>query len=255
MKLASWNVNSIRARQQRVLTWLEEHQPDVVCLQETKVPDEQFPVAELQALGYGAAIHGQRGYNGVAILARQPLHDVRIGFGDGGDDTQSRLIAATVDGVRVMCVYVPNGQSLGSDKFAYKLEWLARLRRYLESTSEPSAPLVLCGDFNVAPDDRDCYDPVGWAGKIHCSDEERQALAQLVEWGLCDTLRKHHDQAGMYSWWDYRMLAFAKGRGLRIDMIYVTEPLAARCTEAAIDRQARKGKLPSDHAPILATFA
>lgn len=254
MILATWNVNSIRARQQRVLAWLAERGPDVVCLQETKVVDDDFPRAEIEAAGYHAAFHGQKSYNGVAILARKPIEDVRCGFVDGGDDDQARCIAGTIDGVRVLCVYVPNGKAPGTDKYLFKLEWLARLRAHLEAHCSTDAPVVLCGDFNVAPEDRDVHDPAAWQGEIHCSDPERQALARVVDWGLVDTFRLHHEEGGLYSWWDYRMLGFPKNKGLRIDHIYVTPPLAARCVEASIDREARKGKQPSDHAPVLAAF-
>ena len=250
MKLVTWNVNSIRAREARALAWIDSHEPDVLCLQETKVLDDQFPSAALAERGYRIALRGQKSYNGVAILSRRPLEDVRIGFADGGDDSESRVISALIDGVRVICVYVPNGQSVDSDKYVYKLDWLARLRRHLDGY-DPAQPLALCGDFNIAPDDRDCYDPVGWAGKIHCSEPERRALGHILDWGLTDAFRLHHEEGGLYSWWDYRMLAFPKGRGLRIDMIYVSAPLVARCTSAAIDRQERKGKLPSDHAPVV----
>jgi exodeoxyribonuclease III len=254
MKIATWNVNSIRARRERVLGWLDAQRPEVLCMQETKVVDDDFPVAELRERGYHCALHGQKTYNGVAIAALEPLADVRRGFGDGGDDDQSRLIAASVGGVRVLSAYVPNGQSVGSDKYLYKLEWMARLRAHLERTYDPAAPLALVGDFNVAPEDRDVYDPVLWEGRVLCSDAERRALAAVVDWGLSDAIRLHHDEPGLYTWWDYRQLAFPKKRGLRIDHIYLTAPLAARCTDAFVDREARKGKLPSDHAPVLAVL-
>jgi exodeoxyribonuclease III len=251
MKIATWNVNSIRARHDRVLAWLDDRQPDVLCMQETKVVDGDFPAGELEERGYHCAIHGQKSYNGVAIVAREPLEDVRRGFDDGGDD-DCRLIAATVGGLRVLSAYVPNGQAVGSDKYRYKLEWLARLRAHLERAHDPAEPLALVGDFNVAPDDRDVYDPALFEGRILCSEPERRALAAVVSWGLSDALRLHHPDPGLYSWWDYRQLGFAKNRGLRIDHIYLTAPLAALCTAAHVDRDARKGKLPSDHAPVLA---
>jgi exodeoxyribonuclease III len=255
VKLATWNVNSIRARQERALSWLRDRAPDVVCLQETKVPDDAFPAEICRDLGYEAVFHGQRGYNGVAILSRLPISDGACGLDDGEDDSQARLVAATVRGIRVISVYVPNGQAVGSEKYAYKLAWLERLRRYLERCCSPDQPVVLAGDFNVAPDDRDVHDPAIWEGKIMCSDAERAGLEKVCEWGLRDTFRLHEEGAGFFSWWDYRMLGFPKNRGLRIDHIYATEPLLRACTSAHIDREERKGKLPSDHAPVFAEFS
>lgn len=260
MKLATWNVNSIRARKERLLGWLDQHAPDILCLQETKVTDEVFcedPVLlqELRARGYEAAHHGQKTYNGVAILARQPLLDVTRGMGDGEPDEQARLIAATCAGIRVISAYIPNGKAVGSDKFAYKLGWLKRLRAYLDRHGAPDLPVALCGDFNVAPEDRDVYDPAALAGQLLCSDDERDALRHITDWGLVDAFRLHHQEAGLYSWWDYRQLAFPKKRGLRIDMIYLSTSLAGRCIGAMIDREARKGKGPSDHAPVVVELA
>ncbi len=254
MKCATWNVNSIRARKERALAWLRDREPDVVCLQETKVPDEAFPADECRELGYEPVFHGQRAYNGVAILSRLPISDEVGGLGDEDDDSQARIIAATTGGIRVISVYVPNGQAVGSEKFAYKLAWLERLRRYLERCCEPTQPVLLAGDFNIAPDARDVHDPAAWEGKIMCSDEERSRLEAICAWGLRDTFRLHEDGGGFFSWWDYRMLGFPKNRGLRIDHIYATEPLAKACTAAYIDREERKGKGPSDHAPVLAEF-
>jgi exodeoxyribonuclease III len=255
LRIATWNVNSIRARRERVLAWLEARRPDVLCMQETKVKDPDFPAAEFDALGYRLTLWGQSPYNGVAILSRGPAGDVARGFGDGGDDTQARFLAATVAGVRVLSAYVPNGQELGSPAFLYKLDWLDRLRRSLERTADPAAPLVLCGDLNVAPEDRDVHDPATWEGKVLCHPDERAALARVCDWGLSDAFRLHHAEGGRFSWWDYRQLGFPRNHGLRIDHILVTAPLAGRCTAADIDRDARKGKLPSDHAPVLAEFA
>jgi exodeoxyribonuclease-3 len=255
MKIASWNVNSVRARQERLVRWLGAQRPDVLCLQELKVTDADFPFDALREAGYHAAAHGQRTYNGVAILAREEPVDVVRGLGDEVDDPQARLIAATVMGVRVASVYVPNGGEIGSDKWAYKLEWLARLRRWLDRSARAGQPLALCGDWNVAPEARDVCDPAAWEGTVLFHPEARAALAGVTSFGLADTLRLHRQEAGLYSWWDYRMLAFPKNQGLRIDQIYVNPPLAARCTAASIDRNERKGKQPSDHAPILAEFA
>ena len=253
MKLATWNVNSIRAREARALRWLEATAPDVVCLQEVKVTNEAFPFEALRAAGDEAAVHGPKTYNGVAILAREGLavEDVERGFDDDGDDTQARLICARVAGIHVASAYVPNGAEVGSDKWAYKLEWLKRLRAWLDRRFEKNAPLALCGDFNVAPEDRDVSDPPKWATTVLCHPEVRQALEAVRGWGLEDSFRLHHDEAGFFSWWDYRMLAFPKNRGLRIDHIDLSEPLVGRCTGALIDRNERKGKQPSDHAPVI----
>jgi exodeoxyribonuclease-3 len=254
VKLATWNVNSIRARLERVVAWLEAVRPDVLCMQETKVADDAFPADELAKLGYQLAFHGQRTYNGVAILSRTPLTDVVRGFGDGDDDAQARLIAATIAGVRVMSVYVPNGESVGSEKFTYKLGWMERLRRYVAAQVTPGAPAILCGDFNVAPAPLDVHDPLAWDGHVLFSAEERAALARIVETGLVDLVRAMHPTEPMYTWWDYRMLAFPKGRGLRIDHLLVTPALAARASAVAVDRESRKGKQPSDHAAVWAEF-
>jgi exodeoxyribonuclease-3 len=254
VKLATWNVNSIRARLERVLAWMEQQQPDVLCLQETKATDDVFPTEELKRLGYDLALHGQRTYNGVAILSRTALTNVERGFGDGDDEPQARLIAATTAGVRVMSVYVPNGERVGSDKFQYKLAWMERLRRYLLTRVAATEPTVLCGDFNVAPADLDVHDPAAWAGNVLCSQEERFALARLGDTGLVDLLRTMHPTEPLYTWWDYRMLGFAKNRGLRIDHLLVTPALAARASASGVDRESRKGKQPSDHAAVWAEF-
>ncbi len=254
MKIATWNVNSIRARIERVLAWLEAQQPDVLCLQEIKVRDEDFPASEFQAAGYHAAVHGQKTYNGVAILARTELHEVQRGFDDGVDDPQARAISARVAGVRVCSVYVPNGQEVGTEAYAYKLEWMRRLRARLDRLHGPSELLVVCGDFNVAPEARDVCDPAAWEPSVLFHPEVRQALAGLLSWGLTDTFRLHNPQPGLYSWWDYRMLAFPKNQGLRIDHILASAPLADRCVGASIDRNEREGAKPSDHAPVIAAF-
>jgi exodeoxyribonuclease-3 len=252
--LATWNVNSVRARLDRLVAFLGRSAPDVVCLQELKVPDEDFPFEAVRAAGYHAAVHGQRTYNGVAILSRVEPADVQIGLGDGEADDQARLIAATVAGIRVVSAYVPNGQVVGSDKWAYKLAWLGRLRAWLDRTARADQPLALCGDFNVAPEDRDAAQPDDWRDSVLCHDDARRALRAVTSWGLMDAVRLHHEGPGPFTWWDYRMLAFPRGNGLRIDHIFVTTPLAARCHSATVDRDERKGKLPSDHAPVMATF-
>jgi exodeoxyribonuclease-3 len=253
LKIATWNVNSIKARRERLLAFLQRHAPDVVCLQELKVETEAFPMEEVNALGYQAVVHGQRSYNGVAILAKTELEAPTIGLGDGGEDA-ARFLTAVVSGIRVMSVYVPNGGSTASEKWQYKLEWLTRLLRYLEQHHTPSEPLVLCGDLNIAPDDSDVARPDEWRSTVLCAPEVRAAFRRLVAWGFTDVFRKHHPEGGVYSWWDYRMLGFPKGNGLRIDHILATASVAARTSDARIDREERKGKLPSDHAPVLATF-
>jgi exodeoxyribonuclease-3 len=254
MRIVSWNINSLRKRQERLLTWLREAQPDVVCLQETKCTDEQFPADAVQAGGYHAAFHGQKSYNGVAILSKTALGDVQPALCDEEEDPQARVIAATIAGVRVFSIYAPNGQAVGSAAYDYKLKWYNRLRKCVERESKPGRPLVVCGDFNVAPADEDVHDPALWRGAIMCSEGERKAFQALCGAGLLDTLRLHHQEPGLFSWWDYRMLAFPKNRGLRIDAILASEPLAQLCTDAGIDRDMRKGKEPSDHAPIWAEF-
>ena len=257
MKIASWNINSLRKREDRFFDWLESFKPDVVCLQETKCPDDQFPVLALQAAGYYSAYHGEKSYNGVAILSKAEPHEIRASLCDEVKDPQARVIAVTVNSIRVYSVYAPNGQSVGSTAYEYKLKWYARLRDCLRrelAANDHKLDLVVAGDFNVAPDDLDVHDPALWRGAIMCSDGERAAFAGLCSIGLIDTLRLHHREPGMFTWWDYRMLAFPKNRGLRIDAVLTSQSLAKRCTAAGIDRDVRKGKEPSDHAPIWAEF-
>ena len=254
MKIATWNVNSIRKRLDRVIPWLAEHRPDVLCMQETKVEDEAFPRAEIEAAGYHVLCHGQKTYNGVALLSREPARDPVRGFGDNAQDAQARFLVASVGHVRVGTVYVPNGQSVGSEKFRYKLDWLGRWRRWLDANADGGAEMAFCGDLNVAPDDRDVYDPVGWKDQVLCHPDERAGLAEVCRFGLMDTFRQLHQEAGVYSWWDYRQLGFPKNHGLRIDMILCSPALSNRLVEVAIDREARKGKNPSDHAPVIAEF-
>jgi exodeoxyribonuclease-3 len=254
VKVATWNVNSIRVRLPRLLAWLEAQRPDVICLQEIKVATEAFPVEALAGAGYHAVVNGQRTYHGVAILSREPASEAVFGLGDGGDDSQARLAGARIGGLRVLSAYVPNGGEVGSDKFAYKLEWLARLRAHLETHASPQEPLLLCGDLNVAPDDRDVAHPEAWKDTVLCHSDARAALRRVLDWGLIDTFRQQHAEGGFYSWWDYRQLGFPRNDGLRIDHILATAPLAKRCTGASIDRAERKGKQPSDHAPVIAIF-
>lgn len=254
MRIVSWNINSLRKRQNRLLSWLAETQPGVVCLQETKCTDEQFPELALRGAGYHAAFHGQKSYNGVAILSRGALQDVRASLSDEEEDPQARVIAATVGSVRIYSIYAPNGQAVGSPAYDYKLKWYGRLQKCLREKESSAQHLVVCGDFNVAPKDEDIYDPELWRGAIMCSETERAAFEGLCGMGLTDTLRIHHPEPGFFSWWDYRMLAFPKNRGLRIDAILASKSLAERCTAAGIEREMRKGKEPSDHAPVWAEF-
>ncbi len=252
MRIASWNINSLRKRQDRLFDWLEAIKPDIVCLQETKCPDEQFPALALQAAGYRSVYHGEKSYNGVAILAKNELRDVRPSLRDQVVDPQARVIAATIDDVRVFSIYAPNGQAIGSPAYEYKLHWYRRLRDCV--AKEKSSDVLVCGDFNVAPEDIDVYDPDLWRGAIMCSEGERDAFQELCKVGLRDTLRIHHQEGELFSWWDYQMRAFEKNRGLRIDAVLASEELATKCIESGIDREMRKGKEPSDHAPMWAEF-
>jgi len=263
VKIVSWNINSLRKRQDRLFAWLENTAPDIVCLQETKCTDEQFPTLALQSAGYDAAYHGEKSYNGVAILSKTKLTDVRASLCDEVVDPQARVISATIGNLRVYSIYAPNGQAVGSPAYKYKLEWYARLRDCLAKEKDvdpatgqvhPNGGLVICGDFNIAPEDVDVHDPQLWRGAIMCSDGERAAFQQLCEIGLRDTLRLHPEEPGVFTWWDYRMLSFQKNRGLRIDAVLVNESLAKKCTASGVDREMRKGKDPSDHAPIWAEF-
>ena len=255
MLIASWNVNSIRARVDRVRDWLAAKNPEVVCLQELKAEEKQLPLEMFSALGYQSAHACQKTYNGVAILSKQPLENVAIGLDDGVDDPQQRLIAATISGIRILSVYAPNGSVVGSDKWQYKLQWLDRLRAHLEKRYRKDEPLMLCGDFNVAPEERDVHRPEEWEPSVLFHPEARAALERVTSWGLTDAFRLKHPEPGFYSWWDYRMLGFPRNNGLRIDHLLVTAPLVARIRDSWIDREARKGKQPSDHAPVLAVVS
>jgi len=255
MKIASWNINSLRKRQERLLDWLAKEEPDVVCLQETKCSDDQFPELALSAAGYRCIFHGQKSYNGVAILSRDELRERQAALCDENEDPQARVIAATINNLRVFCIYAPNGQAVGSPAFHYKLQWFVQLRDCVVEAQKSFPQVIVCGDFNVAPEDRDVHDPALWRGAIMCSEEERVAFRALEQIGLRDTLRLHHAEGGLFSWWDYRMLAFQKNRGLRIDAILASKSLAERSTAAGIHREMRKGKDPSDHAPVWAEFS
>jgi exodeoxyribonuclease III len=250
MKIASWNVNSLRVRLPHLLDWLRANPVDVIGLQELKLVDEQFPLAEIQALGYHAAVNGQKTYNGVALLSRHPLEDVARDMPGYGDD-HKRIIAATVNGVRVVSAYVPNGQSVGSEKYAYKLRWLEAFADYLKGELCRTQQLAVVGDYNVAPTDADVHDPVAWNGGVLCSEPERAAFRALLALGLRDafTLFARPDQP--YTWWDYRSFAFRRNLGLRIDHVLLSPPLADKCSSFHIDTVPRRLERPSDHAPVL----
>ena len=253
MKVATWNVNSLRIRLPQVLEWLETTAPDVVGLQETKLQDKDFPVAAVEAAGYEVAYAGQKTYNGVALLSRQPIVDVLTEI-EGLDDPQRRVIAATVGSVRVYNLYVPNGQEVGSEKFSYKLRWLEHLRRQLSSELTTHPETIVMGDFNIAPADRDVHDPKAWAGKILCSEPERRALGKLFDLGFADTFRLRPQPEGTFSWWDYRAAGFRRNLGLRIDLVLASEALVRRCRESTIDRTPRGWDRPSDHTPAVTIF-
>jgi exodeoxyribonuclease-3 len=253
VRIATWNVNSLRVRLPQLREWLAASPVDVVGLQELKLPDQDFPLEEIESLGLHAAWSGQKTYNGVALLARQPLQDVSTGI-PGFEDPQRRVIAATVGGVRVIDVYVPNGQAVGSDKYFYKLDWLANLTDYVTAELGRYAKLTVIGDYNIAPEDRDVHDPAKWEGSVHVSAAERDALATLMRSGLEDTFRLFEQPPATFSWWDYRMGAFRRNHGLRIDLVLASHALAAACTGCHVDRKPRSWERPSDHAPVVATF-
>ena len=253
MRIATWNVNSVRTREDRVLLWLREHEPDVLCMQETKVVDEDFPREGFEELGYTVSIHGQKTYNGVAIASRLPVEDVVVGLPLEGDD-EARGIAVTVGGVRIVDVYVPNGSEVGSEKYAYKLRWLDALGEWLDGNADPSEALVVAGDYNIAPDDRDVWDAEAWRGQVLCTDEERARFQSLLRWGLTDALRAVNDAPEVYTQWDYRGAAFRFNQGVRIDHLLVSEPVRARMESVELsrdDRKVREGVAkPSDHIPV-----
>jgi exodeoxyribonuclease-3 len=254
MKIAAWNVNSLKVRLPQLLEWLAAQQADVVCLQETKLEDHNFPRQEIEAAGYEVAFSGQKTYNGVALLSRAGLSDVVCG-NPYFPDPQKRLIAATVKGIRVISAYIPNGQAVGSDKYDYKLNWLEALEKWLGEELARHPQLALAGDFNIAPDDRDVHNPAAWAGQILCSEAERAAFQRLLALGLQDSFRLFDQPEKSFSWWDYRMLGFQRNLGLRIDHILLSAPLAQQCTASGIDREMRKRERPSDHAPVTAELS
>jgi exodeoxyribonuclease III len=255
MRTATWNINSLKIRLPHVLDWLERNPVEVLALQETKLTDDKFPVAALEAAGYHADFVGQKTYNGVAILSRlaMPATDIVVDI-PGFADEQKRVISATVDGMRVVCVYVPNGQSVDSDKYVYKLAWFKALHDWLADELKVHPRLVVLGDYNVAPEDRDVHDPRAWEGQVLCSAPERDALKAIASLGFHDAFRLFEQAPKAYSWWDYRMLAFRRNAGLRIDLVLLSDALKPLCTACTIDREERKKEQPSDHAPVTATL-
>ncbi len=256
MLVATWNVNSLNARMPRVEPWLAEVQPDIVCLQETKLADEAVPVDVFTDLGYDVAHHGEGQWNGVAVLSRLGIADVIEGFAPGIEpDTDARLVTARCGPVLVTSVYVPNGREVGHEHYHYKLDWLKRLRAHLEAIADPADNVIVAGDWNIAPDDRDVWDRAAFEGLTHVTPEERAALAEVVDWGLVDTFRNRYQESGLFSYYDYQAGRFHKRQGMRIDYILSSAPLAQRCRIDLVDRNARKGSKPSDHAPVLARYA
>jgi len=251
LKLATWNVNSLKVRLPQVLEWTAKHRPDALCLQETKLLDENFPAADIQAAGYQPLFSGQKTYNGVAILARAAAADAVTAI-PGFADEQKRVLAATVDGVRVICAYVPNGESVESDKYQYKLRWLAAFREWIAAELQRHPRLAVLGDYNIAPEARDVHDPAAWEGKVLFSKSERDAFGGLIGLGLKDSFRLFEQPEKSFSWWDYRMNAFRRKMGLRIDHILLSEELAKACTACTIDIEPRRNERPSDHAPVVA---
>ena len=254
MKIASWNVNSLKVRLPQVLQWLESEKPDIIGLQETKLTDELFPRGEIEAAGYRVLFSGQKTYNGVALLSREEATDPITDL-PGLDDPQRRVLGATVSGVRFLNLYVPNGQEVGSDKYAYKLDWIEKLQAHVRAQLEIHENVVIVGDFNIAPEDRDVYDPAGWADSVLFSPPEREAFRRLLDVGLADAFRLFEQEEKIWSWWDYRMGAFRRDMGLRIDHILVSSALAKSCTACRIDRAPRTWERPSDHAPVVAEFS
>ena len=254
MKLATWNLNSIKVRLPQLLDWLAQARPEVVCLQEIKTEEVKFPRAELEAAGYQAAVSGQKTYNGVAILATSPLRDPSVGI-PGFADEQKRVVAVTLEDLRVVCVYCPNGQAVGSEKYAYKLRWFTALKSYLAAELARHSKLAVAGDFNVAPEDRDVHDPKAWEGQVHVSEAERSAWRALLELGLTDSFRLFEQPEKTFSWWDYRMLGFRRNAGLRIDQILLSPELAKRCNACTVDKAPRRLERPSDHAPVVAEIS
>lgn len=254
MKIVTWNVNSVRVRHDRLLGFVQRHEPDVLCLQELKCVDEQFPRDALRSKGYSTALFGQKTYNGVAVISRGDIQSISRSFNDGVDDPQARFIVVETLGARVASAYIPNGSEVGSDKWKYKLQWLARLRAWLERNVRADDPFALCGDYNIAPDDADVKNPAEWATTTLCHPDVRGEYRALLEAGWVDVVRRFHPEGGPLTWWDYRGGGFPKDNGLRIDHVLMTQPLAARAREAVVDRDERKGEGASDHAPVIVTL-
>ena len=253
MKIATWNINSMNVRLPHVLEWLQNHEPDVLVLQEIKQLTEKFPVEALQEIGYHSIASGQKTYNGVAVVSKTPVAEPVTDL-PGFEDPQRRVLAISIDGVRVVNLYVPNGSEVGSDKYTYKLNWLASLRDFLEAELEQHEKLVVLGDFNIAPADADVYDPEKWGDAILCSPKERDALGKLLNLGLTDVFRKFEHPEGTFSWWDYRAAGFRRNAGLRIDLILTSDAMTERCTASYVDKEPRAWERPSDHAPVVAEF-
>ena len=253
MKIASWNVNSLRVRLPQVLDWLQDNLVDVLALQETKLVDAEFPVQEIREAGYHVEYSGQKTYNGVAVLSREPASEVQAGI-DGLDDPQRRILAVTAGDVRVLNLYVVNGSEVGSEKYAYKLDWLDKVTAFLRADLRQHPRYVALGDFNIAPEDQDVHDPKAWEGAILCSDRERAALKAILDLGFVDTFRLFEQEQDSFSWWDYRGAGFRRNLGLRIDLILASTALAATCSFSTVDKGPRGNERPSDHAPVIAEF-
>jgi exodeoxyribonuclease-3 len=252
MLIATWNVNSILARMPLVLRWLDDVKPDVVCMQETKCTDDKFPTLIFQERGYRCQLFGQQSYNGVAILTRGECETTHRGYPGDDETAQSRLITSTVEGIHIVNVYIPNGQAVGSEKYEMKLAWMRRLREFFDQNYDPTRPVLLCGDFNVAPEERDVHDVRLWQGRIMFSEHERATLQNIKDWGFTDAFRLHNEEGGKFTWWDYRAGAFRRNQGLRIDHVWITEPLVSRSVRTWIDLEPRTWEKPSDHAPMIA---
>jgi exodeoxyribonuclease-3 len=252
MLIATWNVNSILARMPLVLRWLDDVKPDVVCMQETKCTDDKFPTLVFHERGYRCQLFGQQSYNGVAILTRSECETTHRGYPGDDETAQSRLITSTVDDIQIVNVYIPNGQAVGSEKYEMKLGWLRRLREFFDQNYDPTRTVLLCGDFNVAPEERDVHDVRLWQGRIMFSEQERATLQNVKDWGFTDAFRLHNEDGGKFTWWDYRAGAFRRNMGLRIDHIWVTESLVSRSVRTWIDLDPRTWEKPSDHAPMIA---
>lgn len=253
LKVATWNVNSLNVRLPHVLAWCDAARPDILALQETKLTDDRFPVEELLEAGYHSVYAGQKTYNGVAILSREPATDT-VSDIDGLEDPQRRILAASIGDVRIIDLYVVNGSEVGSEKFAYKMHWLEQVNTFVADQMQRYERVIVLGDFNIAPEDRDVYDPEAWHEKILCSTQERDALQKMLDLGLSDTYRQFEQEENTWSWWDYRMNAFRRNMGLRIDLVLASEILSKACSAAYIDKEPRRQERPSDHAPAIAEF-